>query len=90
MQAHNITLTTSSNSTTNSALTKAAEKGLKLDVSSFNFPSFANVTNTTYDAPNAKRTRFSFKPEHLVVSCIFFNFNCTYIKELIINLFKKM
>ena len=33
------------------------------------FQSFANVTNITYDTP--KRSRFSFKPEHLVVIQVF-------------------
>ena len=45
--------------------------------------SFANVTNTTaYDAP--KRTRFSFKPEHLVVSVLYFSYCNT--NEKLINI----
>lgn len=55
MQAHNITLAPSANNTQLLA-------NQKFDC---NISSFANVTNTSYDMP--KRTRFSFKPEHLVV-----------------------
>lgn len=60
LQAHNITLTS------NDHISKAP----KLEVSDINSPnlpvaSFTNVTNTSYDQP--KRTRFSFKTEHLLI-----------------------
>ncbi|CAF0756404.1 unnamed protein product [Brachionus calyciflorus] len=56
LQAHNIPINSSNES---------ISKLTKLDSSQTLSSSFNNVTNISYDTP--KRTRFSFKPEHLLV-----------------------
>ncbi len=64
VQAHNISLSASINATTDKQKL-AAQQSHSVNSDNLQLASFANVLSTTYDAP--KRTRFSFKPEHLVV-----------------------
>lgn len=67
MQAHNITLT-SNDHTPKTVKVENVESPIVHQPQS----SFANVTNTTYDQP--KRTRFSFKSEHLLVRDFIFKY----------------
>lgn len=63
VKAHNITITSSSGDHHGKSFVKMEvpeSSSLQLGMASF-----ANVTNTAYDQP--KRTRFSFKSEHLLV-----------------------
>lgn len=60
-------MTTSSNTANDHC-----SKSIKLENTTPTVPysSFLNVTNTAYDTP--KRTRFSFKQEHLLVKSLLF------------------
>lgn len=67
-QAHNISINPNIISNTNGSQQLNSQDKSVGDIKSENnssFQSFNNVTNTTYDPP--KRSRFSFKSEHLVI-----------------------
>merc|ERR1712127_862830 len=65
-QAHNISVNPNiSNNTNGSHQSNEKSLNTKFENGSNNHSSFNNVTNVAYDTP--KRSRFSFKPEHLVI-----------------------
>lgn len=86
MKAHNITLTASNDLSKSMIKLEGHETnvngvgsaGVGVGTNNhhnhhhLNMASFTNVTNTSYDQP--KRTRFSFKTEHLLVIYLFLLF----------------
>jgi hypothetical protein len=72
VQAHNISLSASINATPDKQKPATQHAAHVASTDNQFSSSFANVLSATYDAP--KRTRFSFKPEHLVVYTVSLNY----------------